>query len=298
LVLGVRLPEQAGTGARKAVDARQSRLRSRLGRSGDFGLCDLETGPNASVLPRGTGYPELGASKGLQGSQLHQLVADRIAHESGGRGELELAHDRRAMRLDRLDAYAEERADFPVGVALGNQLDDTALSIGKGCSRSIAPREKRLQQRFRDPVGEKRLVGGEGGNGLEQMALRIGFEKVAARSGAQEVENEGLVLTPCEDEDLDPGKPPAKMMRDLDPVHNGQCVLDDGNVGLGGNGIEDRLLAIGCLCDDLPIRLSFQGLSQPEPNHLTIVGNQNAGHVRQAKLRSARHRRRLSSWLL
>jgi hypothetical protein len=79
---------------------------------------------------------------------------------------------------------------FPVRVALGDQLDDTALAIGEGCSRSIAPREKRLQQGFRDPVGEKRPVGGQGGNGLEQEELRIGFEEVAARSGAQEVENE------------------------------------------------------------------------------------------------------------
>src|SRR5262245_3841144 len=117
------------------------------------------------------------------------------------------------MRLDCFDPYAEERADVSIRMTLGDQLHDTALSIGERLSRAIASRQKRLQQCLRDLVGEEWPVGGQRGNGLEQVALRIGFQQIAARSGVQDVENQRLVLVPGEDEDLGSWKPPAKMMR-------------------------------------------------------------------------------------
>ena len=42
-----------------------------------------------------------------------------IAHEGGGRREIELAHDGSAARLDRFDADAEKAGDLDVGVACG-----------------------------------------------------------------------------------------------------------------------------------------------------------------------------------
>jgi hypothetical protein len=41
-------------------------------------------------------------------SHLHELVADRIAHERRRRGELELAHGGRAVCLNSLDTYVED----------------------------------------------------------------------------------------------------------------------------------------------------------------------------------------------
>ena len=150
--------------------------------------------------------------------------------------------------------------------------------MGEGRFCSIAPRQKRLQQGFGDLVGEKRPVSGQRGNGLEQVALRIGLEQIAARAGVEDVEDQILILVPREDEDLGSWKPPAQMLGDLDPVHQRQSVLEHGNVRLRGDGFEDGLLAVGCLCGHLPIRLSFQGLSESEPNDLTVIGNEYAGH--------------------
>src|SRR5262245_61403188 len=58
---------------------------------------------------------------------LHQPVADGVADDCGGRREIELAHRRRAMCFDRLDAEIENLAHFLVAVTFRDQLHDHAL---------------------------------------------------------------------------------------------------------------------------------------------------------------------------
>src|SRR5438128_11193422 len=62
---------------------------------------------------------------------LHELVADRIAHQGSGRGQIELAHHRCPVRLHCLEAYIEKLGDLFVRVPLGNQLHHAALSVCK-----------------------------------------------------------------------------------------------------------------------------------------------------------------------
>jgi hypothetical protein len=44
-------------------------------------------------------------------SHLYELVADRIAHERRRRGDIELAHDGRAVCLNSLGTYVEDGCD-------------------------------------------------------------------------------------------------------------------------------------------------------------------------------------------
>jgi hypothetical protein len=55
-------------------------------------------------------------------------VSDRVADELGGLAHAELAHQARTVRLDRLRADPELRADLLRGVALGDQAEDLALA--------------------------------------------------------------------------------------------------------------------------------------------------------------------------
>src|SRR5262249_62376936 len=58
---------------------------------------------------------------------LHQLVADGITDDCSGRSDVELAHRRRAVCFDRLDAEIENLSHFPVAVTFCDQLNDHAF---------------------------------------------------------------------------------------------------------------------------------------------------------------------------
>ena len=51
-------------------------------------------------------------------SRLHKLVADCIAYQCSGGGQIELAHHCGSMRLHRLEAQPEDACNLFVGVAL------------------------------------------------------------------------------------------------------------------------------------------------------------------------------------
>jgi hypothetical protein len=78
-------------------------------------------------------------------SRLGELVADRVAHESGKREEFELALGGRPMCLHRLDADGEDIGDLPARVSFGDQLSDLSLSGRKRRSRLLAPGKERAQ---------------------------------------------------------------------------------------------------------------------------------------------------------
>ena len=62
-------------------------------------------------------------------SRFNEIVADRIAHDSGRGVKTELAQDGRSVRLDGLNAYVEKVRDCFVPVSFRDELDDTALPV-------------------------------------------------------------------------------------------------------------------------------------------------------------------------
>src|SRR5215468_4978628 len=68
-------------------------------------------------------------------SWLDDAIAYSVANECRGRREVELAHDGSAVRLNGLEADVQEIGDLLVGVALGDELHDTAFPMRE--SRSL-----------------------------------------------------------------------------------------------------------------------------------------------------------------
>ena len=127
-----------------------------------------------------------GAGLGLR---LDDPVADRVADESCGGRQVELAHDRRAMRLHGLEADVENVGDLLVGVTFGDQLHHAASRLVRGRSLPGRPRQKRIQQGLGDLGREERLVRGERFDGADQVALGVRFEQIAPRARFQELLN-------------------------------------------------------------------------------------------------------------
>jgi hypothetical protein len=80
------------------------------------------------------------------------------------------------------------------------------------------------------------------------------------------------------DENLSSPHAHAHLARHFDGADEGQQVVDHGNVRLGFEGFDDRLFPIGGFGDDLPVRAGFQHFPQRGSDHLTFIGNENAGH--------------------
>src|SRR4029079_3515837 len=60
-------------------------------------------------------------------SRLYELVADCIAYQCSGGGEIELVHNSGPMCLHRFEAQPENACNLLVGVPLRDYLDDLAL---------------------------------------------------------------------------------------------------------------------------------------------------------------------------
>jgi hypothetical protein len=67
----------------------------------------------------------------LAGARTDVAVCEGEHHELGAGLELQLAHDVRAVRVDRADGDEELLADLLVRVAEGEQVDDVARSFGE-----------------------------------------------------------------------------------------------------------------------------------------------------------------------
>ena len=59
---------------------------------------------------------------------LDELVPHGIAHKFSGRSNIELAHRRRSVSLDCLDADIEQSCDFLVAISFSDKLHDFALA--------------------------------------------------------------------------------------------------------------------------------------------------------------------------
>jgi hypothetical protein len=99
--------------------------------------------------------------------RLHQPVADGVAHQRGGRLEVQLAHRRRAVRLDGLDAQIENLANL-----LGNQLHDHALlRRERPLGLAVVGCKEGIEELLGNSSGEERLVFGKRLHGSDEILL-------------------------------------------------------------------------------------------------------------------------------
>src|SRR5580693_6101703 len=85
-------------------------------------------------------------------SRLDQPVAYCIAHQSGGRFDIELAHGGCPMSFDRLDTQVQNRTHLFVAVPFGDHLYDGALARRQLVRMmSVVLRKIGLQELFGQP---------------------------------------------------------------------------------------------------------------------------------------------------
>src|SRR5215216_4385255 len=119
--------------------------------------------------------------------RLNEMVADGEADDVGQGIQVELAHHRGAMRLDRLDAEVQARRDGFVAVPLGQKLHDLAFARGEplGPERNRLSRlalEESVQNDGRDLAGEIGHVARDALDGRNELARGIRLEQIAARA--------------------------------------------------------------------------------------------------------------------
>jgi len=83
------------------------------------------------------------------------------------------------------------------------------------------------------------------------------------------------------DQDFGPGGACPDLPCCLDAVEERQRIVEDGDIRFALDGFANRVPTVGDLCNNLPVRVGFEDLSQTRSNHFMVVGNQDAGHVSQ-----------------
>ena len=69
----------------------------------------------------------------------------------------------------------------------------------------------------------------------------------------------------------------------FDAVDQGQRVVEDGHVGLGGNGLGDGVFAVRSFSDNAPIGMVFKDAPDTRAHHGVVISDQYAGHVRKSE---------------
>src|SRR5690242_9418995 len=91
---------------------------------------------DVSRLPSGAGDP---LESGHQWSEIGNVVAHREAHDIDHGMGVELAHNARTVRLDRLGADLKRMGDLPIARPFGQELNDFALAPGQEVGAASGP---------------------------------------------------------------------------------------------------------------------------------------------------------------
>ena len=75
-----------------------------------------------------------------------------------------------------------------------------------------------------------------------------------------------------------PGTRSSDLPGGLDAVHQRQGIVEDHDIGPGGQGLVDGLLAVPGLADHLPAFMPLQDGPDAGADHVVIVGDQDARH--------------------
>src|SRR5918997_2228110 len=122
-------------------------------------------------------------------SGLDQPAPDRVAHELDAVAHLELAHEVRAMGLDRLLRQMQRLADLLVRVRLGDELEHLALAQRQRLDGAAGLVLHPLaQQRLLGGVRHERFAAPNRADGLDERGVGLLLEDVARRAGLQRLE--------------------------------------------------------------------------------------------------------------
>ena len=188
------------------------------------------------------------------------VVADGVVDEFGYGMETQFEHDVGAMGFGSIHADVEERSDFLVRFAFGEELKDFSFAGSKAGARGLGGRVRRiaLGKRIGQASGEERLVPACGVNGVEQSLVSFVLEDVAAGAGFDGLQEQVGGLVHSEDEDFGGGRGGANAADGPYAVEERHGDIEDDDVRFECQGFFDGVAAIGGFGDDSPTAVRFE----------------------------------------
>ena len=253
-----------------------------------FGLAGMRervelAGGELSVLPgaeAGTVDPRAAAAAPEPSyPRFDEPVVQRVAHELGAGGAVELLLDVGAMRLDGTHREEELLGDLGVGVAQGDEPQDLDLALGEVVRRPRRLRRRGGEHRAQARI-EVRAALGHPPHGVDELVVGGLLEHVAGRARTQRPPRELRVLLHGEDDDVRVG-------RDL--LHAGDGVERAELAGHVEVEHEDRRLVpehraqgrfgVAGLRDDLEAAGALEHHAQPGAHDGVVVGQDDGDRL-------------------
>ena len=197
----------------------------------------------------------------------------------------ELGEDVPDVALHRLLADEELRRDVGVRHAVGEELQDLALSPREHVVLVTAGQEGGHERRVDVALAARDLL-----DRAQQRLVRRLLQDVALRARLEAAAEHAALAVRGEDEDGAVRHLFHQLLRRLEPVHAGHADVHDHDVGPAALGERDGGLAVGGLADDADVRRPAERQAKPLAHDLVVVDDQAGdlgGRPRPADHRTA-----------
>ena len=218
----------------------------------------------------------------VQGLGFNDVIADGVVDEFSEGMEVELEHNVRAVGFGGVDADAENRGNFLVGFALGEELKDFAFAGGEAEARAgrVGGGGGVGSGGTGDPGGEVGLALADGVDGGQENAVGVVFQDISAGAGIDNLLNEVVRLVHGEDQDFSGRRGGANTAGGFNTVEKGHTDIEDRNVRLEFGSFVDSVAPVCGFGADLPAGAGFEKGAQASTNHGMIIRDEDAqtGH--------------------
>jgi hypothetical protein len=178
-------------------------------------------------------------------------------------------------------------------VGLGDELEDLLLARGQRLGRARGGVGHPL---LHEPplrrVGEERLAAQDGPDGVDERAVGLLLEHVAARAGLERLEQVAGIVVHGQDDHRGRALLGADGARGLQPGQARHRHVQDAQVRGRGDGLGHRLRAVAGLRDHLEALLPVEQEPQARAHDAVVVGDEQAGGHAATRACSAARRPR------
>src|ERR1700730_5786523 len=225
-----------------------------------------------------------GNFKKLAGLPFRKLVEQAmLGGPDGGlrpRAPIQLPEDVGDVMLDRLVRQEEVGGDLLVGLAVGGQPEHPLLLVGERGAGDLVGAGGHLPDPFQDlarDLGiEQRAALGDGDHRIDQARLVDLFQKIAGGAGHDRLVDGIFVGVRGQHDHLAPQVAAEDLATGVDPAPSWHPHIEQDDVGTQQRGLVHRILWRGGFTDNPDARIGFEDRSQPQPDHLVVVGDQQA----------------------
>jgi hypothetical protein len=157
------------------------------------------------------------------------------------------------MCFDCLHAKLQDYADGPVGLSFRDQLDNVLLSRREQHLGLVLVVLVIVEQFLQQGAGKIGTMTEQFLDRRNKVLLGIRFEQKPTDAGQKGFSQDFLTLVHCENKHFRARTKRSDATTNLQAVHNGHRIVDDGDIGLGFQGERNRLLAVDGFSSNNPM---------------------------------------------